>query len=92
MNSANPQLLWLYLMSMKDGEILFTVDSVPEDDPELTDPGTVYLEPPAQLFDVFEQGQAQVVGPYTDEYGIVPLRFCRGTRARHGPDGGGARH
>ncbi|MFA6028032.1 MAG: PAS domain-containing sensor histidine kinase [Patescibacteria group bacterium] len=60
---------WAYLMSIKDNEIFFYVDSIPLEHPFHTTPGLVYEKPPAELFNVFTNNQAVIAGPYSDEYG-----------------------
>jgi PAS domain S-box-containing protein len=64
-NQATSHIRWLYLLTQKEGRILFTVDSIASGDPKHAGPGLPYQQPPQQLFSVFATGQPEVVGPYT---------------------------
>lgn len=59
----------LYSMAIRDGNIIFGPESLLEDDPYASPPGTVYLQPTAKIWEIFETGEPFSVGPYTDEYG-----------------------
>ena len=79
MEGVSKDIRWFYLMALRAGDIVFTVDGIPLDDPGHVEPGTVYEEPPRGLFEVFTSGGDTTVGPYTDEYGtfvsaFVPIR------------------
>jgi PAS domain S-box-containing protein len=77
MTGSSDDIRWLYLMALKDGEILFTVDGIAPDDPGHAEPGTPYEEPPPGLSSVFGgSGRGLVVGPYTDEYGTFVSAFA----------------
>ncbi|MBE3035389.1 MAG: hypothetical protein IMZ74_19615, partial [Actinobacteria bacterium] len=67
---------WFYLMALRAGDIVFTVDGIPLDDPGHAEPGTVYEQPPPGLFEVFTSGGDTTVGPYTDEYGTFVSAFA----------------
>ncbi len=78
-NQAASHIRWLYLMTQKEGRIIFTVDSVATGDPKHASPGVPYQRPPQELFTVFATGQPAVVGPYMYEgvsfiSSFVPLR------------------
>ena len=78
-NQATAHIRWLYLMTQKEGRIVFAVDSVASDNPKHAEPGAPYSRPPQELFTVFAAGQPAVVGPYTYEAAsfisaFVPLR------------------
>ena len=65
-----------YLMKQTSGgDVRFTVDSMPEGDPDHAGPGTLYAKPPAQLAGVFDSGDGVVVGPYSDEWGTFVSGF-----------------
>jgi phosphate transport system substrate-binding protein len=73
----------IYTLRQRNGEFIFGPENIPSDDPQASPPGTVYEEPPAALTKVFATGEAQVVGPFRDEYGrfmsaFVPLRTGAG--------------
>ena len=79
MAGVNKDIRWFYLMGLRAGAIVFTVDGIPLDDPAYAEPGTVYGEPPPGLLAVFTSGSHTIVGPYTDEHGtfvsaFVPIR------------------
>ncbi len=76
MTTASEDVRWLYLMTMKDDAILFTVDGIPLKNPGHADPGTPYAEPPPELAPVFRTGDEVVVGPYSDEYGTFVSAFA----------------
>ncbi len=69
MQLASPQLRWLYLMAPRDGEVIFTVDSVPVGMYGHVVPGTPYDEAPVEFHRIFVTGAATSFGPYTDEWG-----------------------
>ena len=76
MATASADVRWLYLMSEKNGAILFTVDGIPLSDSGHAEPGTLYRNPPLALAPVFRNGRAVVVGPYSDEYGTFVSAFA----------------
>jgi len=59
----------LYSMALRDGTLLFGPESLDEDDPFASPPGTVYEKPSPLDFEVFRTGRALTQGPETDEYG-----------------------
>ncbi len=65
----------IYIMSKEGNQIIFLVDSLPVDHQRYSPPGTTYLEPPQEIYDVFNFGRPIVVGPYTDEYGTFLSYF-----------------
>ena len=66
---ADSHLRDVYLMVKKADWIYFAVDSLLYKDSKYRVPRLLYQNPPAALFDVFSNGDMQVVGPYSDEYG-----------------------
>ncbi len=80
---ANISLSWIpakryvsiYSMKNKDGKIVFGPESIPEDDSRASPPGTIYEEPPKELFEVFDSGKPIVIGPFKDEYGTFVSAF-----------------
>ena len=76
MKAVSPGIRWFYLMKDVDGEIVFTVDGIPQGDPGHAEPGTRYLKPPPGLARLFSQGQGSTVGPYTDEWGSFVSAFA----------------
>jgi PAS domain S-box-containing protein len=70
---------WIYLMVMREGKIVFSTDSISEDDPGYSPPGDVYKDAPEELYKVFHDGQERVIGPYRVQWGVfvsgfVPVR------------------
>ena len=59
----------VYLMVKKADWVYFAVDSLLYKDSDYRVPRLLYRNPPAALFDVFSNGNLQVIGPYSDEYG-----------------------
>src|SRR5450756_584819 len=75
MEGVHKDIRRFYLMGLRAGDVVFTVDGIPLDDPGHAEPGTVYEEPPAGLVGVFTSGGHVTVGPYTDEYGTFVSAF-----------------
>lgn len=65
----------IYSMKMVNGAIRFGPESIPENHPMASPPGTVYKDPPPELLKVFSTGRPAVVGPYTDEYGTFVCAY-----------------
>jgi phosphate transport system substrate-binding protein len=59
----------IYTMKQRGGALVFGPESITEEDPRASPPGTVYENPPDALEKVFATGRAVVVGPFRDEYG-----------------------
>lgn len=77
-----PEAHWIYLMSRRQGSIVFGPDNVPANAPDYSPPGDLYNDAPPALQHVFDTAQAAVVGPYRDAWGsfhsaFVPVREVR---------------
>lgn len=59
----------VYTMALRNGQIVFGPESLPEGHPYASPPGTVYQKPTQKDFDIFTTGRTQVQGPAHDEYG-----------------------
>jgi PAS domain S-box-containing protein len=59
----------IYTMALRNGQIVFGPESLPDGHPYASPPGTVYQEPSQKDFDIFTTGRPQVQGPARDEYG-----------------------
>ena len=59
----------IYTIALREGELRFGPESYSENDPQASPPGTVYKEPSQEDFDIFENAQPIVQGPFSDEYG-----------------------
>ncbi|MEI7596767.1 MAG: PAS domain S-box protein [Bacteroidota bacterium] len=69
---------FVYLMGIKSNRVFFYVDSEPFDSKDLSLPGSVYKEASDLLRNVFFQKQANIEGPFTDDWGtwvsgLVPI-------------------
>lgn len=65
----------IYTMKLVNGVIRFGPESIPENAPMASPPGTVYKNPPPELGTVFSTRNPVVVGPFTDEYGTFVSAF-----------------
>jgi len=68
--------LGIYSMARRGDDIVFGPESIAEDHPFASPPGTVYHAPPEAVRQTFESGSAQAVGPYVDEYGRFVSAFA----------------
>ncbi|HRX71222.1 MAG: CHASE domain-containing protein [Candidatus Competibacteraceae bacterium] len=59
----------IYSIALRDGAMIFGPESFAADDPLASPPGAVYQRPPAELNEIFQNGQPRTIGPYTDEHG-----------------------
>ena len=74
--AVSDDIRWAYLMKETGGgEVVFTVDGVPDEVSGHAEPGTPYEEPPPELAEVFRSGRGIVVGPYSDEWGTFVSGF-----------------
>jgi len=67
----------IYTMSARGNAIIFGPENLAPNDPLASPPGTVYRNPPAQLWELFNGRPAIVIGPFTDEYGTFVSAFER---------------
>ena len=63
-NTANPQISWIYLLLFRDGNVQYAADSQSDVVRGHVEPGTIYQDPPNELLDVFTTGQPVTIGPY----------------------------
>ncbi|MCE5229369.1 response regulator [bacterium] len=66
----------IYTMSMVGGRIVFGPENEKPNDPYATTPGTIYQAPPEQVKECFRSRRPQIVGPYTDEFGMFVSAFA----------------
>jgi len=66
----------IYSMELRGGDIKFGPENLATNDPEASEPGTVYREPPAGLRELFTKPNTLIVGPYQDEYGTFVSGFA----------------
>ena len=69
LRDINPSYSFVYLMGIKDGEIVFLADAEAEDSDDFSPPGQVYPGASGKLHLIFKNGQSFVEGPITDEWG-----------------------
>jgi two-component system, cell cycle sensor histidine kinase and response regulator CckA len=65
----------IYSMRLRDGKVFFGPESIPENDPQSSPPGTVYEKPPPDLLNLFASHQPVTIGPFSDEYGTFVSAF-----------------
>ena len=75
-NNQDSKYYGIYSMLLRDGKIIFGPENIDEKNPLSSLPGTVYDQPPAGLFNLFNNGQAFTTGPFTDEYGTFVSTFA----------------
>ena len=68
--AASDDMRFVYIMGRQDNQIVFLVDAEPPDSKDYSPPGQVYTNPSNELLEIFQNGQAFVEGPITDEWGI----------------------
>ncbi len=71
--SKNFGVRWIYLMKVKNGDIVFGPDSVLPQDYGHSQPGDIYTEASQEelqsVLKVIETGESSTVGPYSDRWG-----------------------
>ncbi len=70
---------FVYLLGLRDGNVVFLADAEPEDSSDYSPPGQVYEQATEALRSLFDSGEAFVEGPLTDDWGtwvsgLVPIR------------------
>ncbi|MDW8071338.1 MAG: CHASE domain-containing protein [Anaerolineae bacterium] len=59
----------IYTMALRGDHIVFGPESLAEDDPWASPPGTVYQQPSPHDFDLLRSGTPKTIGRWSDEYG-----------------------
>lgn len=67
-----------YLMGMKDGNVIFLLDSESPDSADYSPPGQVYIEADEDTLRAFQSGKTVLTGPKSDRWGtwvsvLVPI-------------------
>ena len=76
-----PKYRFIYVMKKNNkNEIFFLVESESADSIDHSPPGQIFEEAPEELYNVFDNTECQIVGPYTDRWGtwisaFVPLEL-----------------
>lgn len=78
-HATAPDTRFVYLLGLRDGNVVFMGDAEPEDSPDYSPPGQVYEEASEALRSVFSSGEGFVEGPLTDAWGtwvsgLAPVR------------------
>ncbi len=65
-----PEWRWIYiLLQRRDGVIVAGLDTDPDESEDYSIPGEVYVDPPGEFFQAFEENRLGVFGPYYDQWG-----------------------
>ena len=73
---------WIYTMVPQNGQIVFSVDSIPNDSLDYSPPGDFYTDANRDMIagvnDAWTSGKSSITSPYTDQWGsfittIVPV-------------------
>lgn len=70
---------FIYFYKQKNEELVFLVDSEPENSPDYISPGEIYIEADEQYWLPFETGESAIIGPVSDRWGswrsvLVPVK------------------
>ncbi len=65
----NGDIKFVYITSMKNGEIYFVADSEKSDSPDYSPPGQVYFEATDTFRNVFVNNESAIEGPTSDRWG-----------------------
>jgi PAS domain S-box-containing protein len=79
MTAADKEIRRIYLMALREGKVLFTIDSVPVGDNGHVLSGEPYEDAPKRLAEALRDSKLLVIGPYSDKWGkwtscFVPLK------------------
>jgi signal transduction histidine kinase len=66
---VDPDVRFTYLMGLRNNELFFYADSEPSDSEDYSAPGDVYSDATQEEYDLFENKQSYVLGPYEDDWG-----------------------
>ena len=71
--NKNFGIRWIYTMIPRDGQIVFSVDSIPLDSPDYSDPGDTYIDASPDFIESFNlaltKGVSSMTKPYKDQWG-----------------------
>ena len=79
MRATNPDSRFLYLLAMKNGDVIILIDSEPPESADYSPPGQVYEEASKNVRRLFDTVQETTVGPDSDRWGtwisgFIPLK------------------
>jgi len=66
----------IYTMILKNNNIYFGPENYEHNQNMASFPGTIYENPPRELYKVFEKSETLTIGPFKDEYGIFVSAFA----------------
>lgn len=72
--TSNCRAVYLMRLNAKN-QIIFLIDSLPESSKLFIQPGTVYTDASAKLYQVFASQEMTVDGPYKDRWGVWTSAF-----------------
>ncbi len=67
---------FVYLLTLREGKVVFLADSEPDNSAEISMPGDEYPEATALLHEVLQTGSSNVEGPEKDRWGIWVSAFA----------------
>jgi len=74
-SKENPRCRYIYLLSRKEGKIVFLADSEPQNSGNYSPPGEVYENPSLNLQNLLYDGEPFVEGPLSDRWGTWMTGF-----------------
>ncbi|MES2060038.1 MAG: ATP-binding protein [Patescibacteria group bacterium] len=69
LRAINNDASFVYLLGMKDGNVVFVVDSENPDSPDYSPPGQVYYEASPELRNIWQTDKTIIEGPSKDRWG-----------------------
>lgn len=78
LTKTSDSIYFAYILGVKNGRLVFMVDSEPPDSPDYSHPGQIYTEAKATDWEAFRTGQTVLTEPATDRWGtwisaMVPI-------------------
>lgn len=67
--NTNDDLSFVYLMAMKDGDVVFLADGEQKDSSNYSEPGSTFDEASNELRNLFQNGGTVIEGPVSDRWG-----------------------
>lgn len=66
-----------YLLTERDGELVFLADAEDPQHPDYSPPGSVYEKPPLEIYRILREDTPITAAPYSDEFGVWISAFAR---------------
>ncbi len=70
MRLADRDCRFIYLLALREGKVIFLIDSEPPSSDDYSAPGDPYDEASPELLGIFDRKQAMTEGPLPDEWGV----------------------